>query len=246
MRSSRSRGWVWRVFTLFVVTAVALVGVPTAEPVSSGQWSGITAVWNWVAGLFPEPAAAVAQEPAGQGKKSPKRVREVVERGSASARVFAMSDGTFEVEVSPEPTRYRDANGKWQPADTEVKELPRDGFRFGVERNAFVSRFGESSDRLVRFEYAGKQAGLGLDTAARKVTPRVDGSTVTYPGAFEGADLQYVVTPEGLKENIVLPRPVANPTFRFTLRLAGVTARAQEDGSIGFFGNETPDGPPLS
>ena len=247
MRPSRSRGLFSRALIVVVLVATAFVGVPTGPPVSNGQWPGLAGVWDWFAGLFPEPSVAVA-EPAprgGQGKKPPKRVREVQERGTASARVFAMSDGTFEAEVSPDPTHYRDGEGAWREAETSVKELPKDGYRFGVERNTFASRFGESTDRLVRFEFGGKQAALGIDVPGRKVAPRVEGSTVTYPGVFEGADLQYVVTPESLKENIVLARPVSDPTFRFTLRVVGVTARAQSDGSVGFFRSEAPDGPPV-
>ncbi|MFI7681028.1 DNRLRE domain-containing protein, partial [Actinophytocola sp. NPDC049390] len=106
-------------------------------------------------------------------------------------------------------------------------------------------RFGERTDRLVRFEHAGRQVALGIDTATRSVTPRVDGASVTYPGVFPGADVRYVVTAEGVRKNIVLAGPVENPEFRFTMRLAGVTARAESDGSIKFFDVRSPESPPV-
>ncbi|MBB4908876.1 DNRLRE domain-containing protein [Actinophytocola algeriensis] len=167
------------------------------------------------------------------------------ERASASTRVFAMSDGTFEAEVSPEPQRYRDASGAWRAIDLSVRESVRDGYRFASDRNNSVVRFGERTDQLVRFEHGGRQVALSAAVKGRPVAPRVDGATVTYPGVFDGADVEYVVTPEGVKENIVLAGRVDDPTFEFTVRTAGVVAREQADGSIGFFSTDTPDGPPV-
>ncbi|MPZ00564.1 MAG: hypothetical protein GEU97_21830 [Actinophytocola sp.] len=78
----------------------------------SGLWSGLTAA------LAPEEATA---EPAGQRQasvpcpaaaqqdkkkpKPPKRVRELPGKRTATAKVFAMSDGTFEAEVFTKPLR---------------------------------------------------------------------------------------------------------------------------------------------
>ncbi|MFI7680947.1 hypothetical protein, partial [Actinophytocola sp. NPDC049390] len=66
----------------------------------------------------------------GKPKEPPRRVREVPERGSASSRVFVMSDGSFQAEVTPEPTRYRDAAGTWRDIDPRVRESARDGYRY--------------------------------------------------------------------------------------------------------------------
>ncbi|MEV5303495.1 DNRLRE domain-containing protein [Amycolatopsis methanolica] len=157
-----------------------------------------------------------------------------------------MSDGTFEAEVSPEPESFKDSGGVWRDIDTTVREQGRDGYRFLNDTNGFRSDFGDKSDRLVRVEAGGKHVSLGLDTPARSLSPRVEGDTVTYAGAFEGADVAYEVTGDSLKERIVLARPPADPVWRFTVQAGGVQARALPDGSIGFFA-EGPagDGPPL-
>lgn len=252
MFSSRSRGAFSRAVVLVVVVAFGLVGSPVGEPFSNGQWPGASSVWNWLGSLFPAPAAAAADPRlasvparATKPKEPPKRVREMPERGSASTRVFAMSDGTFEAEVSPGPERYRDSSGTWRAIDLSVREAARDGYRFASDRNSSVVRFGERTDRLVRFEHGGRQVALGVGGASRAVAPKVDGAKVTYPGVFAGGDLEYVVTPDGVKENIVLVRRVDDPVFEFTMRTAGVVARAQPDGSIGFFPAGRLDGPPM-
>jgi hypothetical protein len=248
MSSPRARGLWSRALIVVVLVGVVFTGVPVGQPFSNGQWPGLATAWQWLGSLLPDPGEAAADPaPARQQppEQPPKRVRELPESGGPAARVFAMSDGTYEAELSPQPRRYKDSAGVWRDIDTTVREQAHDGYRFGSDRNGFAARFGERTSRLARFEYAGKNVALGTDTAEKSVAPKVEGSKVTYPGLFDGADVQYVVTPEGLKENIVLAKPVADPTFRFTLQMAGVVARPQPDGSIAFFPTETPDGPPV-
>jgi RHS repeat-associated protein len=250
MLSPRSRGAFSRAVLLIVAITLLVVGSPVGPPFSNGQWPGASAALSWLGDLLPEPSTAAAEPDkapvaAKKPKEPPRRLREVAALGSASSRVFAMSDGTFEAEVSSEPERYRDSEGAWRDIDLSVRETARDGYRFASDRNRSVVRFGERTDRLVRFEAGGRQVALGVEGAGRAVAPKVAGARVTYPGVLDGADLEYVVTSEGVKENIVLAGPVADPVFRFTMRTAGVVAREQSDGSIGFFPTSSPDGPPV-
>ncbi|MFC4853959.1 DNRLRE domain-containing protein [Actinophytocola glycyrrhizae] len=170
------------------------------------------------------------------------RVRELVERRDAAMRVFEMSDGGLEAELFTQPRHFRDHDGDWQPIDVTVREDSADGYVLGNDTNAFASAFGDRTDRLTRFAMAGTSVELGLQTSSRRITPLADGNTVTYQDAFPGADLRYQVTPDSLKEEILLAAPPKDPTYRFSLRLDGVTAEPQPDGSIAFFGD---DGPPL-
>ncbi|UVS79156.1 DNRLRE domain-containing protein [Actinokineospora sp. UTMC 2448] len=171
----------------------------------------------------------------------PTRVRELVDRRSAVQRVFELSNGQFEAEVSARPRHYRDGD-TWRDIDTAVREHDADGFAYANTDNAFHTAFGEDSGRMARFALGHTRVDLGIDGPQRTLDPEADGDTVTYPDAFDGADLRYQVTGEALKEEIVLHRAPADPTYRFTVAAEGVTARAQDDGSIGFFAG---DGPPL-
>ncbi|MEU4740444.1 DNRLRE domain-containing protein [Actinosynnema sp. NPDC023658] len=190
-------------------------------------------------------AAPADPPPSGSAVKSPKRLRELEDRRTPSMRVFQLSNGEFEAEVSARPESFRDGQGRWQRVDTKVRESGKDGYRFGNDSNAFGSAFGERTDRLVRFQAGDRHIAMGVDAEARSVEPKVDGSRVVYPGVFDGADLAYAVTGEALKEEIVLNKVPEDATYRFTLQLGGVTARALPDGAIGFFPNEAVDGPPL-
>ncbi|MBB5803447.1 RHS repeat-associated protein [Saccharothrix ecbatanensis] len=202
--------------------------------------------------LSPGAAQAAPDEPAAGPApdarvEPPTRVREVEDRRTSSMRVFQLSNGEFEAEVSARPESFKDGQGRWRPIDTAVRESGKDGYRFGNDSNVFGSLFGDRTDRLVRFQAGDRHVAMGVDVEARNVEPRVEGSRVVYPGVFDGADLAYVVTGEALKEEIVLHKAPADATYRFTLQLGGVTATALPDGAIGFFptGEGVADGPPL-
>jgi hypothetical protein len=183
---------------------------------------------------------AAGKQPSGP----PTRVRELAERRTAAMRVFELSNGQFEAEVSAQPQYYRAAGGEWRDIDPTVREQARDGYRFANDTNSFASDFGESTDRLARFALSNTRVELGIDTAARPLTPKIDHNQVSYPDAFDGAELTYQVTRDSLKEKIVLAAPPKDGTYRFALTLDGVTAQARPDGSIAFFATAT-DGPPL-
>lgn len=159
-------------------------------------------------------------------------------------RVFELSNGQFEAELSAQPQHFQDAEGGWQPVDTTVREQSRDGYMFGNDTNAFASAFGDRTDRLARFSLAGTKVGVGIDGESRPLEPKIERDSVTYPGAWDGADLSYQVTRGSLKEKITLAVPPKNATYRFSLDLDGVVARAHPDGSIGFF-RANADGLPL-
>jgi hypothetical protein len=214
---------------------------------------GGSSLWDRLLGLFglgddgPSHPAAVAasavqgppapKAPAGRRPSGPaRRVKELTAKRTANQRLFALSDGRVQAELSGAPQNYLDAKGAWQPIDTRIVRVDRPGFAYGNQTNAFQSLFGTRSDRLVGFEGGGGRVSVGLLGSSRVLAPTVAGDTVTYRDALAGgADLEYEVTREALKERIVLDGPPADPTFSFGLRLQGVRARPGADGSIGFY-----------
>ncbi|WP_203981222.1 golvesin C-terminal-like domain-containing protein [Planosporangium flavigriseum] len=195
-------------------------------------------VGNGASGRAERISAGLAMEqkaPAGKAWPAQKRVREVTEKRTANGRIFQLSDGRMQAEVSAVPVNYRDTRGRYQPIDTHVGATGRPGFPQGNDTNTFTSLFGDSSDELVRFERDGRSVELGLTGAAKGVTPKVDGSSVTYAGLAGGADLVYDVTSTALKEKIVLRAPPSGPvSYTFTVDAGGLTPQQRKDGSIAF------------
>jgi hypothetical protein len=176
-------------------------------------------------------------EPAAEGVRWPEpvRVAELTGRRSANASFFQLADGRVQAEISGAPVNYRDGQGVFRPIDTTVGDTSRSGFVKGNASNAFTSLFGDSTDRLVRFEADGRHVELGLAGPARPVEPDVEGSRVAYAGVAGGGDLVYEVSPRELREKIVLAGPPAGGfAVEFTVRTGGVVAVARADGSIGF------------
>ncbi|BBH66146.1 hypothetical protein ACTI_28310 [Actinoplanes sp. OR16] len=166
--------------------------------------------------------------PAAKKWPAQKRVREVTAKRSANGRVFQLADGRLQAEISSVPVNYRDSKGRWKPIDTTVTDRRN-------TTNTFTSEFGARSDDLVRFEKDGRSVELGMAGPSKDVTPQVSGSTVTYPGLAGGADVVYDVTSTELKEKIVLRRAPSGPvSYTFSLDVDGLTAEAQQDGSIAF------------
>ena len=244
---------------LLIVVALVVSGLPpqlvipptiSGAGVGAGFWRdlrGLLAGGN--AGTTPHSAPAVdlghrtadglpmrQGTPTGGTAAEPGRVRELTERRTTSAKFFELTDGRVQAEVSTSPVHYRDGTGAWREIDTRVAATGRPGYVLGNETNRFTSLFGDTSDRLVRFELGGRYVALGVAGAAHAITPTVAGSTVTYPEVLGGADLVYRVGAETLKEEIVLPAvpAVADPSYTFVLQLGGVQAYPRQDGSVAF------------
>ncbi|MFG2102520.1 DNRLRE domain-containing protein [Micromonospora echinaurantiaca] len=185
---------------------------------------------NWAP---PGRAALVAQE---KPKPPGKRVKEITRERTATRTVYQLDDGRLQTELSSVPVRYRDHSGAWRDIDTRVAPVRDDGYRYGNDGTGFATRFGDRSDALLKVQLGDRWLTIGVAGPARRVSPTVKGSTVTYAGMWDGADLVYDVTPTGVKESIVLSKaPAAAPSYDFALRTAGLTTQTLPDGSVGFF-----------
>ncbi|MEV4811809.1 DNRLRE domain-containing protein [Micromonospora avicenniae] len=177
--------------------------------------------------------------PAAKVWPAQKRVKELPEKRTANSRTYQLSDGRTQAEISAAPVHYKDSQGRYQPIDTTVRPTNEKGYVQGNRTNSFTSLFGDSSEDLVRFERDGRSLELGLSGAAKAVTPKVSGSTVTYAGVAGGADVVYDVTSTALKEKIVLRQAPSGPVlYTFTLDTAGLVAQQRQDGSVAFVGRD--------
>ncbi|MFJ5772708.1 DNRLRE domain-containing protein [Streptomyces sp. NPDC093094] len=178
--------------------------------------------------------------PPGKAAPKPRRVGELTARRTANARYWQLSDGRVQAEVSAVPTGYRSGTS-WHDIDVRVERSGKPGFEYANTGNALRSWFGKDSGRMVRVQSAeGHTVTLGLEGAKGALAPVAKGDTVTYRDAVAGADLSYEVGAGRVKENITLAeRPSGPVRFTFTLDADGLTPKADEDGSIAFYGEGT-------
>jgi len=186
-------------------------------------------------------AGVPRSDPAPAGKVWPaaKRVKELTSRRTEKVSYFQLSDGRTQAEISQTPVNYRDSKGGWQPIDLTVRPQSSAGFTQANTTNAFQTRFGQRSDRLVRFAAGGRWIELGLSGDPVDLTPVAKGSTVTYPAAASGADIVYEVTPTTLQEDLVLAKaPASAFSVTLSLKTTGLRARQTAQGAIEFAGRD--------
>ncbi|MER5179468.1 DNRLRE domain-containing protein [Streptomyces sp. NPDC002896] len=178
------------------------------------------------------------QLPRGKARAKPKRVKELKDRRTPSARYWQLSDGRIQSEVSSVPTHY-EAGKDWKAIDTAVRGTERDGYRYANTTNLAKTYFGAQPGELVRFELdKGHWVVIGLKGAgSKKLSPKADGDTVTYEDALgDGADLTYTVGNGTVKEGIVLDGPPkGTPSYEFTLNTKGLNAKRLKSGAIALY-----------
>jgi hypothetical protein len=150
---------------------------------------------------------------------------EIPSARTATTSTYLNPDGSRSLETGLLPLNYLDTSGNWQPINTSVVADPNVAGGFESAANAWTAHF------------APLPAGLTVDTSngpplqmsptgTATVAPQVaeDGHGVIYPNAWPGADLEYLVLPTSVKEEIVLHQRPASPSFAFTTGSLGYSS----------------------
>lgn len=140
---------------------------------------------------------------------------------------YTNNDGTHSVVLSRSPVSAPDGNGGWAAVDTRLVEQP-DSQRVSAAHTGVGVSFADSADAaaLVRIEQHGAEITMALE-GADKSRREVADSTATYSDVLPGVDLKYEVTPEAVKESLILESASAAAQGRwvFTLGAVGLTPR---------------------
>lgn len=115
--------------------------------------------------------------------------------------VTAQPDGTFTVAFDPVPVRVKKASG-WVPVDTDL-EATSSGVVVPKAAAADIAFSGGGSrDPLATITQDGKTYSVGSPWALP--SPKLSGSTATYPDVMSGTDLVVQATADGFSENLVV------------------------------------------
>lgn len=130
------------------------------------------------------------------------------------------------------------------PIDNTLQPTTQAGFAFANGANRFTTLFATQANAASVTRIALDNSTMDFKpVGANAVSGQTKGSIITYPAAYAGADLQYQVLADELKESIVLSSPSAPTTYSFSLTLSNdLTYKVQSDGSIAFYhtGNSQP------
>ncbi|MGW2372134.1 LamG-like jellyroll fold domain-containing protein [Kitasatospora sp. NPDC001683] len=170
--------------------------------------------------------------------------KELPEKRTAQQRTFQNADGTFTTRSYPEPVNFQRSNGSWSAIDTTLTaDGTATGGRAAPVQNSWTTTSTEQqlklgltadADPLVQLQLGdGILAGYSLQGAA-PVQGTVQGNTITYPEARPKADVTILAGNSSFKENLILKDATAPTEWIFPLRLQGVSASLDADGSVHF------------
>lgn len=174
---------------------------------------------------------------------------------------YANPDGTMTTDSHLAPVRFQDDEDTWHTIDLDLGEdqagtvsaeaAPTDLTLAGGEKDA-SGRDGADLARVVEPLRGEGEAVVAMEAPGDLAEPTLKGSTATYEDVTPGADLFVRTTQRGFEQQLVLGSAEAMGEYtdaegvvswRIPVRTKGVTARAEQDGSVSFV---TPGGAVVS
>ena len=173
-----------------------------------------------------------------------------------NSRCFVMNDGTTRSFISGTPMNYYDATeNRWQPIDNAIKENEGEYLaKFGkysasiskIENGKTINVSGDNSK--LEWEYIGRKTeasvseisipGLNCETA-NKTELQIENIPVgnigekagkaIYSNIENATDLEYILSGNNIKENIIVKEKSENYKYIFALKTAGLKLRLSKD-----------------
>jgi hypothetical protein len=175
----------------------------------------------------PRNTARVAEPPpAGYRGYHARTSRELPSGRGQYERTYANADGTQTTEFSGAPVNYRGPDGSWAPIDPRLEPAGAGWHNAADAVDVWLAGRADAAE-LVRLALDSEHTiGYGL-AGARPVTGRTgpDRTTVTYPDAVPGVDVELRSQPGGVKEALVLHSAGAPREYVFPLSLRGPQGR---------------------
>lgn len=150
---------------------------------------------------------------------------------------FQRPDGSNVTEISPTPINLLQ-NGEWQESKTQLApDSSTDGM--SVKQNILHPQLADeaSADGVLSVEQSGYTVSYTLEGAAASDMKHPSASAaaqgeVTYPGVFDGVDLQYQVQPSAVKETLKLDGVPSQDSFVWQVKAPGLTLARNADGGV--------------
>ncbi|MBQ9744288.1 MAG: DNRLRE domain-containing protein [Clostridia bacterium] len=167
---------------------------------------------------------------------------------------YLLSDGTTKAVVYPVPVHYLNENGEWTDIDNTLSLISNE---YSVN-NKFEIKFAKKSGSSGLLSIKDGEYKITFTPVnANKSDAEIDNpekpnslkfkdvsslshlkSKVTYGNAYEGVDLEYILTGNNIKENIIVNKKLDEYIFEFEIKVKGLELSVQ-DGCVVFTDSET-------
>ena len=187
---------------------------------------------------------------------------EVISLREENVKHFDMGNGTFRAIAYSHPVHELDENGQWQDIDFSLSlsqtrgvsayENKAAGVSFPAtytQGQPILSLSGEGNSIEMTFlaPAAAVKRGASATSAARVSNPTntfrtiqeaseaTFSSTLVYEDVLPNVDLEYIVEPDGVKENIVVNTRKSSYCYEFCLQLENLVPELEPEGSVAIF-----------
>ena len=196
----------------------------------------------------------------------PEIISEITEKRQENTKYFLMSDGSFMAAQYSGPVHYVDSEGEWADYDNSLSETEAtqeqadlfgesELYMTGNEADNVVFAPKSNSNTLVSYEAKDYPISLNYQSAKKSYIKVNDdelelkgndayltlpdvSQEVLYEDVFGDVDLQYIVNPGEIKENIILKSKEAENTFTVNYNIGVLTADVVASHTINLMSGE--------
>ena len=176
-------------------------------------------------------------------------ISEDVSKRTETEKHFRMSDGTYTAATYNYPVHYRDESGEWADIDNSLVSVNEDELSNKSAGFDVVLSKKMRKDKAVQLEINGHKLSWGF-VGANKSPAEImenndsyDGddafltlgnirSKTVYRDIYQDVDAEYIISSEGIKENIILKSSLARNEFDIEYKINGLTATVIDDKTI--------------
>ncbi len=190
----------------------------------------------------------------------PEIISEITEKREENIKHFLMSDGSFVVAQYDNPVHYQDDSGQWLDINNTISEIAATTEQtelFGTDKLYSTNNIAENvvfadksnSNTLVAYEAKDYPISFNYQSAKKSNIQIVENNEelagndafltlpnvtqeVLYENVFTDVDLQYIVSPDGLKENIILKSKRAQNKFTVNYNIGKLKAEVVDEHTI--------------
>ena len=181
-------------------------------------------------------------------------IGEVVSLREETVKHFSLPDGTYQAVAYGSPVHRKDSDGNWKDIDNRLIDYHKGNDSYSTSDGWFTFYNNSSSKVLYTIDDGVYKISCGLVSdkgsfSRAMITNHEDNSkiaitdeekiaeqkeinnttTVKYPSTFDGIDLEYIISGNNLKENIVISKPTTTNEFIFNLYLEGLSAKISDN-----------------
>ena len=187
---------------------------------------------------------------------------EVTEKRDEHTKVYQKADGTYTAMISSQPLHYMQ-NGEWLDIDNTFTEATRNGTAvytntdnpldvalpqtlsqengIVLTNNGYTLQFTLSETQQSEIAIADNSSALNTpsqEDTAETASLKTTSETALYEDVLPHTDLEYSISAQTVKENIVIQRKSAvRDAYTFSIYAPGLSAVLQADNAVAFVDN---------